>query len=296
MGDWWIDMNNKKNNDTEEKRTVLIVDDTANDIVLLNDILCQEYKVKAAPNGQRALVLAQREPAPDLIVLDIMMPEMDGYEVCRLLKENQNTAGIPVIFISGLGESRNKLQAFKVGGLDYITKPFEDDEVLARVKLHLELSEMKQRLEDMVQRRTIKLEESNTALKVILQHRQTEREKAESNVVSYIDSLVMPHLNQLLETNQDSKQISLTETVKANLNEMTCRFSSKFESKKLRLTRREMEVASLIKGGKTNQEIAEFLCISEPAVSFHRQNLRKKLGLLGRKVNLVAYLNEIHLT
>ena len=289
-------MNNRENNDTEKKRTVLIVDDTANDIVLLNDILCQEYKVKAAPNGQRALILAQREPAPDLIVLDIMMPEMDGYEVCRLLKENQNTAGIPVIFISGLGESRNKLQAFKVGGLDYITKPFEDDEVLARVKLHLELSEMKQRLEDMVQRRTIKLEESNTALKVILQHRQTEREKAESNVVSYIDSLVMPHLNQLLETNQDSKQISLTETVKANLNEMTCRFSSKFESRKLRLTRREMEVASLIKGGKTNQEIAEFLCISEPAVSFHRQNLRKKLGLLGRKVNLVAYLNEIHLT
>ena len=289
-------MNKKENNDTEGKRTVLIVDDTANDVVLLNDILCRAYQLKAAPNGQRALMLAQREPALDLILLDIMMPEMDGYEVCSLLKENKATAEIPVIFISSLGEPRDKLQAFKVGGLDYITKPFEDDEVLARVKLHLELSEMKHRLEEMVQYRTDKLKESNIALKVILQHRQTERETVESNVASFIDLLVMPHLNQLLQTNQDSKQISLTETVKANLTEMTHSFSCKFESGKLRLTRREMEVSSQIKVGKTNQEIAESLCISESSVSFHRQNLRKKLGLLGRKVNLVAYLNEINLT
>lgn len=288
-------MSNRENNKAKEKRTILIVDDTANNIVLLNDILCQEYKIRAASNGKQALVLARRDPMPDLIVLDIMMPEMDGYEVCRLLKEDEDTAEIPVIFISGLGKSRDKLQAFEVGGLDYITKPFESAEVLARVKLHLELSRMKRHLEAMVLLRTSKLEESNTALKVILEHRQSEREKVESNVMNYVDSLIMPHLKQLQETNQDSRQIYLTDTIKAKLGEMTSQFSSGFGSRKVRLTRREMEVALLIKGGKTNLEITDCLCISESAVSFHRQNLRKKMGLLGRKVNLVAYLNEINI-
>ena len=128
-----------------------------------------------------------------------------------------------------------------------------------------------------------------------MEHLDSERKKFEENVITHIDTLITPYLQLLQETVLDSRQNALLETVKANLREVTAPFSATLYSRALGLTRREMETAALIKTGKTNQEIAGLLNISERAVSFHRQNLRKKLGLLGQKVNLVAYLNEITL-
>jgi len=220
---------------------------------------------------------------------------MDGFELCRQLKNNDVTRNVPVIFISGLEDSDDKVKAFRIGGQDYITKPFEDTEVLARVKLHLEISSMRKNLENIVQQRTINLEESNIALKVLLEHRGSEREKFEENVLSHIRSLVTPYLERLKNTDLDSRQNSLLDIVEVNLLEITSQFSGTLYSSSFGLTRREMEIAALIKAGKTNAEIASLINISEHSVSFHRQNLRKKLGLLGRKVNLVAYLNEISL-
>ncbi|MEA3230582.1 MAG: response regulator [Thermodesulfobacteriota bacterium] len=278
-----------------DQAVIMIIDDSPDSLKLLSNILSEQgFQVRQALNGRVALGVIKQQP-PDLIILDIRMPEMDGFEVCRQLKKDGMTCGVPIIFISGLGESDDKIRAFEVGGQDYITKPFEDAEVLARVKLHLELSRMKQGLEELVQRRTTKLGESNTALKVLLEHRVSEREKFEENVVSHISSLVSPYLKQLKETDLSSRQKSLITVIESNLKEVTSQFSGKLYAKALGLTRREMEIAALIKIGKTNMEISDLLNISEHAVSFHRQNLRKKLGLLGRKVNLVAYLNEITL-
>ena len=96
------------------------------------------YLVRGIPNGAMALTAATSEP-PDLILLDIMMPEMDGYEVCRQLKTDERTCEIPVIFMSALDEVMDKVKAFSVGGVDYITKPFQVEEVLARVKAHITL-------------------------------------------------------------------------------------------------------------------------------------------------------------
>jgi len=128
-------------------RNILIVDDTPDNLRLLSRLLNNRgYKVRVAPNGDRALATVQTE-LPDLILLDIMMPKMDGFEVCRRLKADEHTRNIPVIFISALEKLFDKMTAFSVGGVDYITKPFQAEEVLARVRTHLTLQDMRQRLE-----------------------------------------------------------------------------------------------------------------------------------------------------
>ncbi|MBN1873681.1 MAG: response regulator [Anaerolineae bacterium] len=130
------------------KGNVLIVDDNPANLRLLSQILSERgYKVRAVLSGTRALAAVQSTP-PDLILLDVMMPEMTGYEVCEKLKANLNTQGIPIIFISALGETEEKVKAFTMGGVDYITKPFKVPEVLARVATHLSLREARRRLEE----------------------------------------------------------------------------------------------------------------------------------------------------
>ena len=106
----------------------------------------QGYKVRGAPNGTLALNAARLAP-PDLILLDINMPDLNGYEVCKQLKANTQTCDIPVIFISALDEVLDKVKAFTIGGVDYITKPIQFEEVLARVQTHLSLRRLQQQLQ-----------------------------------------------------------------------------------------------------------------------------------------------------
>jgi signal transduction histidine kinase len=118
---------------------ILVVDDTLPNLRLLAEILTEKgYKVRPVPNGELALSAARGFP-PDLILLDIMMPGIDGYEVCKQLKADERTCDIPVIFISAINEVLDKVKAFAIGGVDYITKPFQVEEVLARVETHLSL-------------------------------------------------------------------------------------------------------------------------------------------------------------
>lgn len=134
-----------------KKPLILIVDDTPANLQLLADILKEKgYEVRVAPSGQLALDLIQRIP-PDLILLDINMPQMDGYEVCRRLKANTKWKVIPVIFISALEEEQAIIRSFKAGGVDYISKPFRSAEVEARVETHLNLYRSKMLLESLVQ-------------------------------------------------------------------------------------------------------------------------------------------------
>lgn len=127
--------------------TILIVDDTADNLRLLSQILTEQgYQVRAVTSGARALA-SVKVSLPDLILLDIRMPEMDGYEVCELLNSDTRTKDIPIIFISALNEIEDKVKAFTVGGLDYITKPFQYEEVLARVETHLALRKLQKQLQ-----------------------------------------------------------------------------------------------------------------------------------------------------
>lgn len=126
---------------------ILVVDDTPANLRLLTDILTKnKYQVRPVPNGKLALSAAQGMP-PDLILLDIMMPEINGYQVCEKLKALPETRDIPVIFISAIDEVVDKVKAFAVGGIDYITKPFQVEEVLARVETHLRIRSLQQNLQ-----------------------------------------------------------------------------------------------------------------------------------------------------
>lgn len=130
----------------QELNNILVVDDTPQNLHLLVDILTKyNYKVRPVPNGKLALSAAEINP-PDLILLDIMMPDLDGYQVCKQLKSNPKTRDIPIIFISAIGESVDKVKAFALGGADYITKPFQIHEVLIRVKNQLALKRLQQQL------------------------------------------------------------------------------------------------------------------------------------------------------
>jgi two-component system sensor histidine kinase/response regulator len=141
-------------------QTILVVDDTPDNLRLLVGMLTERgYKVRPAPSGARALATVQKE-LPDLILLDIMMPEMDGYEVCRRLKADERARDVPVIFISALDEVFDKITAFSIGGIDYITKPFQLEEVLARVRTHLDLQDMRRKL----QRQNEQLQQQNAEL------------------------------------------------------------------------------------------------------------------------------------
>lgn len=142
------------------KAEILIVDDTPDNLRLLSRILMRQgYEVRKALNGQMALASAQINP-PDLILLDIRMPYMTGYEICEALKADPTTCEVPVIFISALDDVLDKVRAFSVGGVDYVTKPFQEAEVLARVENQLRLRHLQRQL----QLRNQALERSNREL------------------------------------------------------------------------------------------------------------------------------------
>lgn len=147
-----------------KKYTILIVDDTPDNLSLLSALLKDLYKTKIAINGEKALKIATAETPPDLILLDIMMPEIDGYEVCRQLKENPQTAEIPVIFLTAKSQVEDEQKGFELGAVDYITKPISPPILMSRVHNHLMLKEARdilknqnEILEEKVQKRTEEL-------------------------------------------------------------------------------------------------------------------------------------------
>ena len=133
-------------NQPDSKKTVLLVDDAPANIQVVNSILKDIYKIRIATNGPKALELAKVAPPPDLVLLDVMMPEMDGYEVCRRLKSDPETREIPVIFLTGQTEVEDETRGFDVGAVDYIHKPFSPAVVKARVQTHLVLRGIREQL------------------------------------------------------------------------------------------------------------------------------------------------------
>ena len=143
------------------KADILLVDDVPANLRLLAQILLTEgYQVRSFPSGALALVAA-RASVPDLVLLDVMMPEMDGYTVCRKLKADAVTRDVPVIFVSALNATSDKMDAFSAGGVDYLPKPFHPAEVLARVETHLALRTLQKQLQT-----------QNTELRNLLEERQ----------------------------------------------------------------------------------------------------------------------------
>ncbi len=148
-----------------KKQKILVVDDVPENIDVLMETLKFDYKMVAALNGEKALKLATSENPPDLILLDIMMPGMDGYEVCERLKAGKVTKNIPIIFLTALAEEQDEARGLQLGAVDYITKPFSPELVKARVHNQMELKRHQDQLEEIVQERTAQLHSALEKLK-----------------------------------------------------------------------------------------------------------------------------------
>jgi two-component system, HptB-dependent secretion and biofilm response regulator len=161
-----------------EKPTILVVDDTPDNLSLMSRLLKDNYKVKVANDGEKALRIAQSDSPPDLILLDIMMPEMDGFEVMRHLRADPATSDIPVIFITGLSDSVNEIHGLSIGAVDYVAKPINPPVVLARVATHLALRDARHLLEQ----RNAELARERTVVENIIIRMRAHRQFDESHL------------------------------------------------------------------------------------------------------------------
>jgi DNA-binding response OmpR family regulator len=153
-------------NSADAQTTIMIVDDEPDNLNVLGEMLRQEgWGVRAFPRGEMALAAA-REEAPDLVLLDVRMPGLDGYEVCRRFKADERLSPLPIIFLSAFTEPADKVRAFAAGGVDYVTKPFAAVEVLARTRTHLRLRRHHLHLEDLVRQRVKELAEAHQRLRI----------------------------------------------------------------------------------------------------------------------------------
>ncbi len=149
---------------SSKKSTVMIVDDQPTNIQTLMQILQNQYAILAATEGIKALALAASTFSPDLILLDVDMPDMDGFSLCKKLKENPQTKNIPVIFVTAKSETIDEAKGLKLGAVDYIVKPVNPELVLARVYNHIELASYRKSLEERVEEKTLALQELNSEI------------------------------------------------------------------------------------------------------------------------------------
>lgn len=189
------------------KAKILIVDDTPHVLRLLSAMLLKQgYEVQTAESGIEALEAVRATP-PNLILLDIMMPQMDGYEVCQHLKADEQTRDIPIIFVSALEEVENKVKAFTAGGVDYITKPFQAKEVLARVATHLALRALQKQLEEASEELAAQLEElqaRNEELDTLARTMGHDLKTPLTSIIGFADMLKSIHTTLPAESLEES--------------------------------------------------------------------------------------------
>ena len=165
-----------------ERATILVVDDMPENLILMSSLLKDDYKVKVANGGEKALKIAVSDSPPDLILLDVMMPGMDGYEVCRRLKCDPGTMNIPVIFLTARSEVEDEKKGLELGAVDYITKPISPPIVMARVKSHLALKAMAESLRDKNDFLEVKVAQRTAELVVALEEAEHRKEIAEASL------------------------------------------------------------------------------------------------------------------
>lgn len=284
---------------------ILIVDDNTDNLRMLARMLRgYHFYVTPASSGAIALKAAQEEQ-PDLVLLDINMPKMNGYEVCEAFKNDDRLQDVPIIFVSADDEPLDKLRAFDVGGVDYVTKPVDEQEMVARIETHLtirrlqrELQTANESLEEKVLIRTEQLdvadqslENKNIALRQVIASVQDEKKGVETSIRRNVEMLIYPSLNRL-QCGATAGQNEVIDQIMYDLEKITSPFIDKIADTLSGLTPTELRICSKIRQGLGIKEIAGLETISPETVRTHRRNIRRKLGISNRKVNLATYLNS----
>ncbi|MDX2470107.1 MAG: response regulator [SAR324 cluster bacterium] len=275
-----------------EKIHILVVDDDQDIRNLLDHALKKRgLEVSLADDAYQALELLEQE-TPDLILLDVMMPGMDGYEFIAKIKSNVHWSAIPVIFITALRDKQSLLKGFKLGAVDFIVKPIQISEAVARINTHVELKRAKGQLQVFLTETKVELEETNSALTVLLKKSERDRAELEANLSKNIQTLLQPLLLQLKSTELNLEQAQIVEMAETSLEEVMSPFSQnlgQFQG----LTSAEIDLVKYIKMGKSSKEIAGILGKSPRTIEVHRKSIRNKLGIANQKINLTSFLNRL---
>jgi putative two-component system response regulator len=270
----------------DERYTVLVVDDTPDNLILMSGLLKDLYKVKLAKDGQRALQIAESETPPDLVLLDVMMPGIDGYEVCRRLKASSRMREIPVIFLTARSETQDEELGLSLGAVDYITKPISAPIVLARVKTHLRLKASADFLRD-----------NNNFLEQEVRRRTQQ--------VETIQNVTITAMASLAETrdNETGNHIRRTQTYVKLLAEMLRthpRFADKLDDQSIELLHKSAPLHDIGKVGipdsillKPGRLTAEEFEIMKTHTTLGRDAIEDAEKQAGTEVPFLAFAKEI---
>jgi DNA-binding NarL/FixJ family response regulator len=283
----------------EKTLHVLILEDTAADAELMEDELKQaglNFIAKRVAT-KAEFVRQMDEFSPDLILADYSLPGFSGKSALNIVVSQY--PDIPFIFVSGALGEELAVELLKKGATDYVLK----DNLLRLVpSVNRALKELAQRnerkkaeddlkqSEKELQMKSQTLEEANIALKVLLKHREEDRNAMEQNILSNVRKLVLPSIDKLKCLNLNESQATHLDIIESHLKEVISPFLNNLTTKHFDLTPREIQIATLIKEGKTTKEMTEYLNISATAVDFHRKNIRLKLGIKNEKTNLRSML------
>jgi len=254
-----------------------------------------------ASSGLEAVEMAMALK-PDLMLMDIVMPgELDGIAAAEKINR---ALQIPVIFLTAYADEEMIQRAKPIGPFGYVLKRIQERQILAAIEIALHKNDMERRLQeahDMLEQRVEErtrelrlksenLEEMNTALKVLLKKREEDKTELEEKVIYNIKEMVMPFLEKLEKTRLDNRQRTYLEILNSNLDDIVSPFAKTLSTRYLNLTPSEIQIANLVKHGKTTKEIAELLSLSTRTIESHRDSIRKKLGIKNQKANLRTHL------
>ena len=282
--------------------SILIVEDVPTDAELIKFELREAGVTFSARcvATKLSFLKALDDFCPDLILSDYSLPSFDGISALKIALSK--CPDIPFIFVSGALGEETAIELLKQGATDYVLKSRLSRLAPAVARALQEVEERRERKaaeealkkrEQALELKTRSLEEANTALKVLLQRREEDKADLEEQVLANVRKLILPYLESLKHLKLNEIQMAQVDIIEQNIREIVSPFLRNLTSTYLDLTPREIQIANLVKEGKTTKEMTDILNISATAVDFHRKNLRSKFGIKNKKTNLMAFLSSL---